>query len=155
MGILLLATSCSSHSKTKEGQLDGHILRTNCLQKHIIEGKTRGTRRGRRRRQLLDALEDARRYWQLNEEAQDRTLWRAHFGRGKTDYYLNLNFNLVATRSLLSTVTETSIYLAVAHQRTSGSGSTFRLLAITSQYAHISSHASHYNHVKSSHCSWA
>jgi hypothetical protein len=31
---------------------------------------------------------------------------------------------LVTTRSLLSVVTETSVYLAVAHQRTSISGST-------------------------------
>jgi hypothetical protein len=33
----------------------GHILRRNCLLSHIIEGKTRGTRRrGRRHRLLLD-----------------------------------------------------------------------------------------------------
>jgi hypothetical protein len=34
------------------------------------------------------------------------------------------NLLLVATRSLLSLVTETSVYLAVAHQRSSDSGST-------------------------------
>jgi hypothetical protein len=55
----------------------------NCLLKHIIEGKIRGTRRrGRRRKQLLDDLKEARRYWKLKEEAQDRTLWRTQFGRG-------------------------------------------------------------------------
>jgi hypothetical protein len=37
----------------------GHILRRNCLLKHVIEGKTEGLtevtgRRGRRRKQLLD-----------------------------------------------------------------------------------------------------
>jgi hypothetical protein len=61
----------------------GHILRRNCVLKHIIEGKIRGTRRrGRRRMQLLDDLKEAKRYWNLKEEAQDRTLWRTQFGRG-------------------------------------------------------------------------
>jgi hypothetical protein len=61
----------------------GHILRRNCLLSHIIEGKIRGTRRrGRRRKQLLDAMKEARRYWNLKEEGQDRTLWRTQFGRG-------------------------------------------------------------------------
>jgi hypothetical protein len=27
-------------------------------------------------------LKETRRYWKLKEEAQDRTLWRTHFGRG-------------------------------------------------------------------------
>jgi hypothetical protein len=31
--------------------------------------------------QLLDDLKEARTYWKLKEEAQDRTLWRAQFGR--------------------------------------------------------------------------
>jgi hypothetical protein len=48
----------------------GHILRRNCLLSHIIEGKIIGTRRrGRRRKQLLDDLKEARRYWKLKEEA--------------------------------------------------------------------------------------
>jgi hypothetical protein len=29
----------------------------------------------------LDDLKEARRYWKLKEEAQDRTLWRTQFGR--------------------------------------------------------------------------
>jgi hypothetical protein len=50
---------------------------------HIIEEKIIWTRRrGRRRKQLLDYLKEARRYWKLKEEAQNRTLWRTQFGRG-------------------------------------------------------------------------
>jgi hypothetical protein len=62
-------------------------LRGICLLSHIIEGKIRGTRRGgRRRKQLLDNLKEARRYWKL----KDRILWRTEFGGGKADYYLNM-----------------------------------------------------------------
>jgi len=39
-------------------------------------------RRGRRRRKLLDDLKERRGYCHLNEEAVDRTVWRASFGRG-------------------------------------------------------------------------
>ena len=65
----------------------GHILRRNCLLQQVIEGKIkRGIevtgRRGRRRRKLLDDLKDRRRYCHLKEEALDRTVWRACFGRG-------------------------------------------------------------------------
>jgi hypothetical protein len=71
------------HTRRREANLIGHILRRNCLLSHIIEGKIIGTRRrGRRRKQLLDDLKEARRYWKLKEEAQDRTLWRTQFGRG-------------------------------------------------------------------------
>ena len=38
-------------------------------------------RRGRRRRKLLDDLE-RRGYCHLKEEALDRAMWRAGFGRG-------------------------------------------------------------------------
>jgi hypothetical protein len=46
----------------------GHILRRNCLLKHVFEGKLEGRiemtgRRGRRRKQLLDDLKEKRRYW--------------------------------------------------------------------------------------------
>jgi hypothetical protein len=57
-------------------------LRRNCLLSHIIEGKIIGTRRlGKRHKQLLDDLKEARRYWKLKEEAQDHTLWRTQVGR--------------------------------------------------------------------------
>ena len=39
-------------------------------------------RRGRKRRKLLDDLKEKREYSQLKEEALDRTVWRAGFGRG-------------------------------------------------------------------------
>jgi len=39
-------------------------------------------RRGRRRMKLLDDLKERRGYSHLKEEALDRTMWRALFGRG-------------------------------------------------------------------------
>ena len=65
----------------------GHILRTNCLLKQVIEGMIKGEmevarRRGRRRRKLLDDLKDMRGYSHLKEEALDRTMWRHRFGEG-------------------------------------------------------------------------
>jgi hypothetical protein len=39
-------------------------------------------RRGRRRRKLLDDLKERRGYSHLKEEALDRTMWKAGFGRG-------------------------------------------------------------------------
>jgi len=47
---------------------------------NIWKDRVRG--RGRRRKQLLDDLEEKRRYWMLKEEALDRGLWRPRFGRG-------------------------------------------------------------------------
>ena len=65
----------------------GHILRRNCLLKQVIEGKIKGEievtrRQGRRRKKLLDDLEDRIRYSHLKEEALDRKMWRDRFGRG-------------------------------------------------------------------------
>jgi hypothetical protein len=65
----------------------GHILRRNCLLQQVIEGKIKGEtevtgRRGRRGRKLLDDLRRRRGYCHLKEEALDRTMWRAGFGRG-------------------------------------------------------------------------
>ena len=40
------------------------------------------TRRGRRRKKLLDDLKDGRGYCQLKEEALDCNMWRNRFGRG-------------------------------------------------------------------------
>ena len=62
-------------------------MRRNCLLQRVIEGKTKvgievTGRRGRRRRKLLDDLKERRGYSHLKEEALDRTMWRARFGRG-------------------------------------------------------------------------
>ena len=53
----------------------------------VTEGKIqRGIevtgRQGRRRRKLLDGLKERRGYSHLKEEALNRTMWRARFGRG-------------------------------------------------------------------------
>ena len=65
----------------------GHILRRNCLLQRVIEGKIQGGievtgRRGRRRTKLLDDLKERRGYSHLKQEALDRTMWRARFGKG-------------------------------------------------------------------------
>ena len=65
----------------------GHILRRNCLLQRVVEGKIKGGlevtgRRGRRRKKLLDDLQEMRGYSHLKQEALDRTAWRAGFGRG-------------------------------------------------------------------------
>jgi hypothetical protein len=39
-------------------------------------------RRGRRRRKLLDELKERRGCCHLKEEAPDRNMWKARFGRG-------------------------------------------------------------------------
>jgi hypothetical protein len=64
----------------------GHILRRICLLQKVIKEKIQGRikmteRRGRRRRKLLDDLKERRGYSHLKEEALDRTICRARFGR--------------------------------------------------------------------------
>jgi hypothetical protein len=65
----------------------GHILRRNCLLQRVTEGKIQGARevtgrQGRICRKLLVDLKERRGYSHLKEEALDRTMWRARFGRG-------------------------------------------------------------------------
>jgi hypothetical protein len=65
----------------------GHILRRNCLLQRVTEEKIKGGievtgRRGRRRRKLLDDFKERREYSHFKEEALDRNMWRARFGRG-------------------------------------------------------------------------
>jgi hypothetical protein len=65
----------------------GHVLRRNCILQRVIEGKIQGGievtgRQGRRHRKPLNDLKERRGYCHLKEEALDRTMWRARFGRG-------------------------------------------------------------------------
>jgi hypothetical protein len=62
-------------------------LGRNCLLQQVIEGKIKGGievtgRRGRRRSKILDYLKERTGYSHLKEEALDRTMRRARFGRG-------------------------------------------------------------------------
>jgi hypothetical protein len=70
-----------------KANLIGHILCRNCLLQRVTEGKIQGRievtgRQGRRRRKLLDDLTERIGYSHLKEEALDRTMWRARFGKG-------------------------------------------------------------------------
>ena len=72
--------------KRRKANWIGHILRRNCLLKHVTKGKIEGRievtgRPGRRRIQLLDDFKEKRVYWKLKEEALDRSLRRTRFGR--------------------------------------------------------------------------
>ena len=65
----------------------GHILRRNCLLQRVIEGKIKGGievigRRERRRRKLLDDLQERKESSNMEEDALHRTIRRAGFGRG-------------------------------------------------------------------------
>jgi hypothetical protein len=73
--------------RKRKANLIGYILRGNSLLQRVIEGKIQGGievtgRQGRRRRKLLDSLKERTGYSHLKEEALDRTMWRARFGRG-------------------------------------------------------------------------
>jgi hypothetical protein len=61
----------------------GHFWRGNLLLKHVFEGGIEVTERlGRRRKQLLNDLEETKGYCELKEEALDRTVRETGFGRG-------------------------------------------------------------------------
>jgi len=88
----------------------GHILRINCLLQRVIEGKIKGWtevtgRWGRRRRKLLDDLKERRGYSHLKEEALDRAIWRARFGRGfgpvvrQTSKWMNYQINYTVQKA--------------------------------------------------------
>ena len=73
-------------AKGRKTEWIGHILRRNCLLRYVIEGKLEGRikvkgRRGRRRKQLLDDLEERREHQcKLEEDTLACTLWRNCFG---------------------------------------------------------------------------
>jgi hypothetical protein len=73
-----------TYSKKRKVNCIGHILRRNCLLKHVIKGKIeRGIevkgRQGRRRKHLLNDLNEMRGCCKSTEEALDRTVWRSRF----------------------------------------------------------------------------
>jgi hypothetical protein len=62
-----------------------HILRRNCLLKHVVKErwKDRSDEKiERRSKQLLDDRKETSGYWKLKKEALDRTVWRTRFGKG-------------------------------------------------------------------------
>jgi hypothetical protein len=71
--------------KRRKANWIGHILRRNCLLKHVIEVKVGGIavkgRRGGRSKQLQDDFKAKRVSLELKEEAVGRTLWTVRFGR--------------------------------------------------------------------------
>jgi hypothetical protein len=72
--------------KRRKANWIDHILRRDCLLKHVIEGKQKEEvtgKRGRRRKQLLDDLKEKRGYSNLKVEAPDRTLRRTGLVRGR------------------------------------------------------------------------
>jgi hypothetical protein len=77
-----------------------HTLRRNCLLKHVIEGKIEGRievrgRRGRRLEQLLDDLNETKRYWKLKEEELAPVLWNVIILNILTKYVKRKIFNIV------------------------------------------------------------
>jgi hypothetical protein len=66
-------------AKRRKANWLGHVLCRNCLLKQMIKGKKEGDikvtgRQGRRRKQLLDDLMETRGYWNLKEEALNRSV---------------------------------------------------------------------------------
>ena len=63
--------------KRRKANWTGHILRRNCLLKHVIEEKIEGEievtgRQGRERKQVLDDPKETKGCWKLIEEALHR-----------------------------------------------------------------------------------
>jgi replicative superfamily II helicase len=79
--------------KRRKANWIGHILRRNCLLKHVIEGKLEGRiemmgRRGRRRNQLLDDLTEIER-GRIRSHPVENSLWKRLRTCRKTDYRMN------------------------------------------------------------------
>jgi hypothetical protein len=78
--------------KRRKAKWIGHILRRNCLLKHIIEGNIEirievTGRRGRRRKQLLNYLKETRGYCEIETgsrrlhfvmKSHGKSLWTCH-----------------------------------------------------------------------------
>jgi hypothetical protein len=60
----------------------------------------------------LDDLKEARRYWKLKEEAQDRTLWRTQFGRGYGPVARQTTMYVLLVYKFINILTEDSTNIA-------------------------------------------
>ena len=96
--------------KRRKANWIGHILRRNCLLKHLVEGQVEGRievrrNRWRIRKLLLHDLKEKGGYWKLKGEAY-RTLWRTGFGIGygnvKTDNRMFASINYLVFILLFS-----------------------------------------------------
>jgi hypothetical protein len=72
----------------RKANLIGHILRGNCLLKHVIGARMEGRievtgRRARKHSQLLDYLKEKRGYRKLEEETLNRPVKGTRFGGGR------------------------------------------------------------------------
>jgi hypothetical protein len=62
--------SCSNEEEGLLGR--SHIVCRNCPLKRVIEGKMEVTGiQGRRRKEILDYLQETRRYWKLKDDAPE------------------------------------------------------------------------------------
>ena len=71
--------------KRRKAKLIGLVLSRKCLVRHVIGGQIEDTRDGRTRKKMWAPtydLKEKRRYWILEEEALDRTLWTIRCGSG-------------------------------------------------------------------------
>jgi hypothetical protein len=73
--------------KREKADLISHILRRNCLLKHVIKGKIHRRvevtgRRGIRSKQLLDEFKEIGGYFKSNKASTRSPLWRIRFTRG-------------------------------------------------------------------------
>ena len=93
--------------KRRKANCIGNILHTNCIWKHIIEGKIERrieVKEGRRRRcKQLDDVKEKKGWWTSEEEALDRTLggnstWKRLWTCRKTGYKMNACMNLLIVR---------------------------------------------------------
>jgi hypothetical protein len=85
--------------KRRKANWIGHILRRNCLLKHVIEGKLEGRiemtgRRGRRRKQLLDDLKEKEKILEIERGSTrshpvENSLWKRLRTCRKKDYRMN------------------------------------------------------------------
>jgi len=90
-------------------------------------------RRGRRCKQLLDELKDARRYWKLQEAALDRTAWRTGFGRGYRPvviYYIMMMIMMMTGGGVTASYVMMSTALPACHSCSDDGGYAVMLVTL-------------------------